>query len=286
MAMNNKIIKTRSILVKTLKYSYLTLLSIIVVFPFYILIKESFHPNLITLPYPVQLLPKYFSGSNYATLFQRYPVIKWIINSFIISAGTSAAQLLLCSMAAFGFSRTEFRGRKTLLALLMIMLVVPIQTRILPLFIFMSGIGWVNTYLAWLPFFVDAFGIFLIMQFMEAIPREYDAAAFIDGAGLFTTFTKIIVPQTKPAMVVMVTFNFINQWNDFLYPLIMVRDDRMYTLQLGLANIFSQAQRGEGGGIGVALAGAVISFLPTLLIFLIYQKQIISGMNISAGVKG
>lgn len=271
---------------QTLKYSFLVLLSVIVVFPFYILIKESFHPNLVTLPYPVQLLPRFFSSANYMILFQRYPVIKWILNSFVISAGTSAAQLLLCSMAAFGFSRTEFRGRKILLSLLMVMLVIPIQTRILPLFIFMSGVGWVNTYLAWIPFFVDAFGIFLMMQFMEAIPREYNAAAFIDGAGLLTTFTKIIAPQTKPAMVVLVTFNFINQWNDFLYPLIMVRNDRMYTLQLGLANIFSQAQRGEGGGIGVALAGAVISFLPTLIIFLVYQKQIISGMSISAGVKG
>ena len=276
----------RTNILRILKYSYLVVLSVIVIFPFYILIKESFHPNLVTLPYPVQLLPKFFSLGNYMTLFQRYPVIKWIVNSFIISAGTSFAQLVLCSMAAFGFSRTEFRGRKLLLSILMVMLVIPIQTRILPLFIFMSGVGWVNTYSAWIPFFVDAFGIFLMMQFMEAIPREYDAAAFIDGAGLMTTFTKIIAPQTKPAMVVMVTFNFINQWNDFLYPLIMVRDDRMYTLQLGLANIFSQAQRGEGGGIGVALAGAVISFLPTLIIFLVYQKQIISGMNISAGVKG
>lgn len=279
-------LKMRKHLLSTLKYIFLVVLSVIVVFPFYILIKESFHPNLVSLPYPIELLPKVISGSNYVILFQRYPVLKWIVNSVVISVGTSVAQIVLCSMAAFGFSRTEFFGRKFLLAALMVMLVIPIQTRILPLFIFMSKIGWVNTYLAWIPFLVDAFGIYLIMQFMEAIPKEYDDAANIDGAGLLKIFTKIIVPQITPAMIVMVTFNFINQWNDFLYPLIMVRSDKMYTLQLGLANIFSQAQRGEGGGIGVALAGAVISFLPTLLIFLIYQKQIISGMNISAGVKG
>ncbi len=131
----------KNTVLQTLKYMFLVILSVIVVFPFYILIKESFHPNLVTLPYPVQLLPRFFSNANYMILFQRYPVIKWILNSFVISAGTSFAQLLLCSMAAFGFSRTEFRGRKVLLSLLMVMLVIPIQTRILPLFIFMSSVG-------------------------------------------------------------------------------------------------------------------------------------------------
>ena len=125
-----------------------------------------------------------------------------------------------------------------------------------------------------------------MMQFMQSIPATLDEASFIDGAGLWTTYSSVILPQTKPAMVVLLTFNFINQWNDFLYPLIMVRNDKMYTLQLGLANIFSSAQRGEGGGIGVALAGAVVSFIPTLVIFLLFQKEIVKGMNIASGVKG
>lgn len=269
-----------------LKYAALVLLSIIVVFPFYIMLVESLHPNLVTFPYPVEFWPEVVSLWNYTYLFAQYPVFKWIVNSLVISVGTSVAQLLLCSMAAFGFGRTEFRGRKILLWLLMLMLVVPIQTRILPLFIIMSDIGWLNTYLAWIPFIVDAFGIFLMMQFMASIPKDLDEASYIDGAGLWTTFAKVISPQTKPAMVVLMTFNFINQWNDFLYPLIMVRNDKMYTLQLGLSNIFSSAQRGEGGGVGVALAGAVISFIPTLVIFIAFQKQIVSGMNISAGIKG
>lgn len=278
--------KSMRIAKKTVKYTVLSLLGITVVFPFYILIMESFHPNLVVLPYPVELLPKYFSLSNYAYLFKAYPVFRWIVNSLVISVGTSVLQVVLCSMAAFGFGRTEFRFRRQIYGALMLMLVVPIQTRILPLFIFMSQVGWINTFLAWVPFCVDAFGIFLMIQFMESIPKDLDEAALMDGANLFTTYSQVILPQTKPAMVVLLTFNFINQWNDFLYPLIAVRNDKMYTLQLGLANIFSSAQRGEGGGIGVALAGAVVSFLPTLIIFLLFQNNVVQGMNISAGIKG
>lgn len=271
---------------KSFKYLFLILMSVIVVFPFYIMAIESLHPNLVSFPYPVEVIPKFFSFANYQYLFSRYPVFKWIINSLIISLGTSVFQLLLCSMAAFGFQRTEFRGRRIFLVFVMLMIVVPIQTRILPLFIIMSEFGWINTFFSWIPFISDAFGIFLMMQFMQAIPSTLDEASFIDGAGLWTTYSRVILPQTKPAMVVLLTFNFINQWNDFLYPLIMVRNDKMYTLQLGLANIFSSAQRGEGGGIGVALAGAVVSFIPTLVIFLLFQKEIVKGMNIASGVKG
>ena len=278
--------KTIKYLKKGIKYLFLIVMSVIVVFPFYIMLIESLHPNLVSFPYPVEFFPKVVSADNYGYLFSYYPLMKWILNSLIISLGTSVFQLVLCSMAAFGFQRTEFRGRKVFLLFVMLMIVVPIQTRILPLFIIMSELGWINTFLSWIPFLTDAFGIFLLMQFMQSIPATLDEASFIDGAGLWTTYSSVILPQTKPAMVVLLTFNFINQWNDFLYPLIMVRNDKMYTLQLGLANIFSSAQRGEGGGIGVALAGAVVSFIPTLVIFLLFQKEIVKGMNIASGVKG
>ena len=278
--------KTIKYLKKGIKYLFLIVMSVIVVFPFYIMLIESLHPNLVSFPYPVEFFPKVVSADNYGYLFYYYPLMKWILNSLIISLGTSVFQLVLCSMAAFGFQRTEFRGRKVFLLFVMLMIVVPIQTRILPLFIIMSELGWINTFLSWIPFITDAFGIFLMMQFMQSIPVALDEASFIDGAGLWTTYSSVILPQTKPAMVVLLTFNFINQWNDFLYPLIMVRNDKMYTLQLGLANIFSSAQRGEGGGIGVALAGAVVSFIPTLVIFLLFQKEIVKGMNIASGVKG
>lgn len=264
----------------------LSLVGITVVFPFYILLIESLHPNLITMPYPVEFWPEEVSTSNYVYLFAKNPIGKWTLNSLIISVGTSLLQMILCSMAAFGFGRTQFRGRKTLLWLLMLLLVIPIQTRILPLFIVFSEMKLLNTFWAWLPFCADAFGIYLLMQYMQSIPLDFDEAARIDGASMWKTYSTIILPQTKPALIVLVTFNFVNQWNDFLYPLIVTRSDKMYTLQLGLANIYSSATRGEGGGMGVALAGAVISFIPTLLIYVLFQDKIIDGMNISAGVKG
>lgn len=269
-----------------LRILVLSLVGITVVFPFYILLIEALHPNLVTMPYPIELWPKAISPDNYRYLFTNNNIGRWSLNSLIISLGTSLLQAVLCSMAAFGFGRTRFRGRKLLLSLLMLLLVIPIQTRILPLFIVFSEIKLLNTFWAWLPFISDAFGIYLLMQYMEAIPMDFDEAARIDGASLLRTYTHIILPQTKPALVVLITFNFVNQWNDFLYPLIVTRSDRMYTLQLGLANIYSSATRGEGGGMGVALAGAVVSFIPTLLIYILFQNKIIDGMNISAGVKG
>ncbi len=277
--------KTRN-LRKALRILVLALVGVTVVFPFYILLIEALHPNLVTMPYPVELWPEEISLSNYVYLFQKNPIGRWTRNSVVISVGTSLLQAALCSMAAYGFGRTHFRGRKTLLSLTMLLLVIPIQTRILPLFIIFSEVKLLNTYWAWLPFFSDAFGIYLLMQYMQAIPMDFDEAARIDGASLLRTYWNVILPQTKPALVVLVTFNFVNQWNDFLYPLIVTRSDKMYTLQLGLSNIFSSATRGENGGMGVALAGAVISFLPTLLIYVCFQNKIIDGMNISAGVKG
>ncbi len=269
-----------------LRILFLSLVGVTVVFPFYILLIEALHPNLVTMPYPVELWPKEISLDNYRYLFANNSIGRWALNSLVISLGTSLLQALLCSMAAFGFGRTRFRGRKTLLSLMMLLLVIPIQTRILPLFIVFSEMKLLNTFWAWLPFISDAFGIYLLMQYMQAIPLDFDEAARIDGASLLRTYASVILPQTRPALVVLITFNFVNQWNDFLYPLIVTRSDRMYTLQLGLSNIYSSATRGEGGGMGVALAGAVISFIPTLLIYVCFQNKIIDGMNISAGVKG
>lgn len=269
-----------------LRIVFLALVGVTVVFPFYILLIEALHPNLVTMPYPIELWPREISLDNYRYLFANNNIGQWTLNSLVISLGTSLLQALLCSMAAYGFGRTRFRGRKTLLSLLMLLLVIPIQTRILPLFIVFSEMKLLNTFWAWLPFVSDAFGIYLLMQYMQAIPMDFDEAARIDGAGLLRTYASMILPQTKPALVVLITFNFVNQWNDFLYPLIVTRSDKMYTLQLGLSNIYSSATRGEGGGMGVALAGAVVSFVPTLLIYVCFQNKIIDGMNISAGVKG
>lgn len=269
-----------------LRIAILSLVGITVVFPFYILLTQSLHPDLVTMSYPMEIWPENISISNYVYLFGHYSVAHWLWNSLVIALGTSVLQMLLCSMAAFGFGRTEFRGRKLLLALLMTLLVIPFQTRILPLFIIFSNLKWLDTFAAWIPFICDAFGIYLLVQYMQSIPMDFDEAARIDGAGMGRIYVSIILPQTKPALIVLLTFNYVNQWNDFLYPLIMTRSDKMYTLQLGLANIFSNANRGEGGGMGVALAGAVVSFVPTLLIYTLFQDKIIGGMNISAGIKG
>lgn len=265
---------------------FLGILGTFLIVPFLILFLQSLNKGMVSLPYPIKIIPRNPSFSNYKLLFEKYDVGKWTINSLIIAGGTSALQAITCSLAAFGFARTKFPMRDHIFWALMIMLVMPYQAQVLPLFLLMSKLKLVDTYFAWLPYTSSAFGIFLMRQYITSIPKELDEVAYIDGCSPFKVFFKIILPMIRPALVVLITFNFITQWNDFFYPLIVINSKEMYTLQLGLANIHSAGLRGEGGGMGVTMAGASISFIPMLIVFLILQKYIVEEISKFSGIKG
>ena len=213
------------------------------------------------------------SGVGFGTYF---------LNSTIVSV---VGNMFACSLAGFAFARMEFRGRKFFFAAMLATLMLPTHVLLVPQYILFSQLGWVNSFLPLVvPKFlaVDAFFIFLMVQFLRGLPRELDQAAMIDGAGPWQTYWRIILPLTLPALATTAIFTFIWTWNDFLTPLLYLQDPRMYTVPLGL-NAFLDAS-GESAW-GPMFAMAVLSLGPLFGFFLAGQKYLTSGIA-TTGLKG
>ena len=267
-------------------YFILVLLGSTIIVPFIAMVSQSLKPGSQVLEYPFRWIPENPSMENYRMLFKQNPIMRWTLNSFIVAGGSTILQLITCSLAAYAFARTSFPGKDILFWMMMSMLIIPSQTTLVPLFLLFSKLNLTNTYTALLlPTASSAFGIFLLKQFMEPIPKDYDEAASLDGCTRFQFYSKILLPMCKPALAVLATFNFVTQWNDFLYPLIMTQTRDMFTLQIGLSALQASGSRGEMGGMGVVMAGAVWGFIPTFILFLLLQKYLVEGVS-SAGIKG
>jgi multiple sugar transport system permease protein len=185
-------------------------------------------------------------------------------------------------MVAYAFARIEFRGRNLVFLLYLATLMVPFQVTITPLFILMRIFGWINTYQGLiLPGVFSAFGTFLLRQAFLTIPKEYEEAAYMDGATPLTNFLKIILPLSKPALATLSVFAFMGSWNSFMWPLFIVREETLMTLPVGLATL-------QGRWLtewNLVMAGTVITVLPMLLLYLVAQKYLVQGYVMS-GLKG
>jgi len=211
------------------------------------------------------------------------PVLRWFANSMLVASAYTLVMLFVSSMAAFAYARLEFRGRKVLFYLLLATMMVPQAVTLVPLYKMMVVFGWVNTYWALiLPGVANVFAVFLLRQFMLGIPKDYDEAARIDGAGTFSIYFRIIMPLVRPALIVAGLFVFLMNWNDFLWPTIITNDVAMRTLPAGLRLLqgFLLTQYGK-----LAVA-SVISAVPVLIIFLFARQFFTKGLALSAGVKG
>ena len=218
---------------------------------------------------------------NYVKLFNQTLMGRWMVNSIIMTVCTTFLQLTTCSMAAYAFARGDFPGRSALFWVLMGTLMVPGTITIVPLFILLAKINWVNTYAGLiLPHAISVFGIFLLRQYFLTIPRDYDDAAFIDGANRWFIYQKIMLPLSKPALATLATLTFLGTWNSFLYPLIMTTTGQMRPLTEGLATMV--VQRGQAG---IQMAGATVVFLPTFIFFLVMQRYVVEGISMT-GLKG
>ncbi len=267
-------------------YFILILIGATMIVPFVAMLSQSLKPGSQVLEYPFKWIPENPSMENYRMLFKQNPILRWTLNSFIVAGGSTILQLVTCSLAAYAFARTSFPGKDIIFWMMMSMLIIPSQTTLVPLFLLFSKLGLTNTYTALLlPTASSAFGIFLLKQYMEPIPKDYDEAASLDGCTRFQFYWRILMPMCKPALAVLATFNFVTQWNDFLYPLIMTQTRDMFTLQIGLSALQASGSRGEMGGMGVVMAGAVWGFIPTFILFVLLQKYLVEGVS-SAGLKG
>lgn len=218
-----------------------------------------------------------YTLENYVAIFGNSSTLRWLLNSAIVSLGTTAGVLVLCSLAGYGFARLEFPFRRTLFVIVLLGLAVPSQAVILPQHQLFATLGLHNSYPGLiLPGLVAPFGVFFMTQYMRAIPPELDEAAMLDGASRFTTFWKVILPLTLPAQSTLAVFTFLGTWNDYWWPLISATRSDMYTLTVGLAA--SQMNYAQTSGLGFLMAQAVFASIPIFIVYLIFQKQIIRAM--------
>jgi len=218
-----------------------------------------------------------YTLQNYAAIFGTSQTMRWLLNSAIVSLGTTAGVLVLCSLAGYGFARLEFPFRRTLFVLVLLGLAIPSQAVILPQHQLFATLHLHNSYPGLiLPGLTTSFGVFFMTQYMKAIPAELDEAALLDGASRLRVFWKVILPLTVPAQSALAVFTFLGSWNDYWWPLISATHSDMYTLTVGLAA--AQMNYAQTSGLGFLMAQAVFASVPIFIVYLIFQRQIIQAM--------
>lgn len=234
------------------------------------------------------LLPKDFTLENYRELFSSdyaasYPIMKWFSNSLIVAAITTVLTVLITSLAAYGYSRMDFKGKNFLFWFLIATMTFPSVINIIPLYKICQMLHIVDSLWALiLPNIAGVFNVFLIRQFMAGIPKELDEAAMIDGANRFQIYYKLILPLCLPVLVVVGMFAFTGAWNDYLWPSIVMNKIDMLTITPGMQKIKDSFNTMPAH----AIAGGFISVVPTFIVYLFAQKHFMKGMQMQAGVKG
>jgi len=225
---------------------------------------------------PVSWLPDGgFTLESFRTVLTSSNLPLWLLNSVIVAVVVTVVTVLISAMAAYGFSRTKFRGRKVLFALTIAAIMVPPQILIVPLFRQMLGLGLVDTYAGIiLPQLVAPVMVFVFKNFFDAIPVELEEAARMDGAGPFRIFWQIVMPLSRAVTAAVSIFVFIGAWNNFLWPFIVVNDPLLMTMPVGLVTV----KNAFGVTFAADMAGATIAALPLLIVFLLFQRQIIRGV--------
>ena len=238
--------------------------------------------------YPPVFLPKNPTLENFFEVLKLVPIVKYVINSFIVAASTVVLNVILSALAAYPLARMEFKGKKIMFFLVLSTIMVPFQTIMLPIYIITLKLRLVDSYSTLfgylgliLPFAVNAFGIFLLRQAFLTIPKEIEESAVIDGCNSFQIFYKILLPMIKPSVALLAIFTFIGSWGEFLWPSIVLTNENLYTLPVGINNLSSAFS----ANYRLVAAGSIISILPIIIFFLALQKYFIQGSTEGA-VKG
>lgn len=242
----------------------------------------SLSPQAELLKFPPPFIPSHLTFTGYSRLFATSDVLLWLGNTVLVSSVAIISNMILCSLAGYGFARLKFRGRNFGFLAIVATIMIPTQVLMIPTYLLFSRIGLVNTLgAAIVPWLATSFGIFLMRQFFLSIPSELEEAALIDGCTRVQVFLKIVLPLAKPALATLAIFTLLGAWNDLIWPLIAINDPGAFTLQLGIAN-FQGARRTDWA---LLMAGNVIATLPLIVFFSIAQKQFVATMTLS-GLKG
>ncbi|MBU3188031.1 carbohydrate ABC transporter permease [Clostridium bowmanii] len=236
---------------------------------FIISLKPSSEVNKFTVDFST------LSFKNYKFIFANFPFSRWMLNSIIVALVCTLGNLLFNSMAGYALARINFPGKKSIFLAMLGMMMIPGQVVMVPTYMLLSKLGWINTYKGLtIPFLTSMFGIFLMRQFFLSIPKSLEEAAAIDGLGRFGTFFRIIMPTATAALTTQFILMFTGNWNSFLWPSLLAASEDMYTLPVGLNSFYGQYFQLWDQ----VLAGAMLLSLPMILVFLIFQKNFIKGI--------
>jgi multiple sugar transport system permease protein len=262
----------------------IVLLALVFVVPLLWMFLTSFRTVEDSRRIPMTLIPDEFTLRAYRLLFadEQNPVFLWAANSFIAAAAHALLVVLVASMAAYPLARMQFRGKNALFVIIIATLFVPGFIFLMPNYLIMDQLGWLDTLIALIvPGAAGAFGVFFLRQFFLAIPRELEESALIDGANTWQIFTRIVLPNAKPAMVTLGVLAFLGNWNDFVWPVFVLFSPERLTLPAGLATL----QAAYNIDYPVVMAGASVAALPVLILFVFVQRYVIEGVATS-GLKG
>ena len=257
-------------------------IALLFVTPFVQMLLAALAPAEELVRFPPPFIPSRLSLDGFAGLFSDTDILRWLLNSTIVSLIAIGAHLVLCSLAGYGFARLHFKGRDFGFIAIFATIMIPTQLLMIPTYIMFSRLGLIDSLAAaFVPWLASAFGIFLMRQFFLSIPVELEEAAALDGASRWQTFVRIVLPLARPALATLAIFTLLGAWNDLIWPLVAINKEALFTIQLGIAD-FQSTRRTQWS---LLMAGNVVATAPLILFFLFAQKHFIATMTMS-GLKG
>ena len=267
---------------KILFYGLLFLMTLIYIGPFLFSLSISFNAEQDVFNWPIRLIPETWTLGNYKRVWEDLPFSRWLFNSVLITIIQTITNVFFAALAGFAFARLKFPGKNIIFSILLASLMIPGIILLVPKFIILNEFRLINTYAGLtLPGLVSVVNIFLMKQFFETIPKDLEEAALIDGCSYFRIFWQVFLPVSKPALAAVAIYTFQGSWNEFLWPVIVTTTEEMFTLPVGMAflkNEFSIQWP-------LLMAGTILISLPTLAIFIIFQRYFVQGIA-SSGLKG
>ncbi len=269
--------RNRLLLQRIAIYVILVLFALIFLAPLFWMLSTSLKPRSQWFAREIAWIPETITRESYTRILRNpsLPIGRWFINSAMVATIATIATLLIDSLAAYAYARLRFPGRNAIFAILLATLFLPGMMFLVPNFVTVTRLGWLNTYQGVIiPGLAGVFGVFFLRQFFETIPRELEEAAQIDGANQFQTFYRVALPLARPALATLSIITFLGSWNEFLWALLILKDRRLLTLPPGLA----QLQGAYTSEYGQMMAGAVIAAVPVLAIYIALQKYIVQSV--------
>ena len=263
----------------------ITIIGLITLIPYFFMITSSLKSTAEIMAWPPIIWSKNPNWENVTNLFTEFPANLWIFNSFVVAIAVTVLTVFLCTLAGYAFAKYSFKGKNKLFIFMVATAMIPFPIIMIPLYVLVGRMGMNDTLLGLIiPFVAPAIGIFMMRQFITSVPDELIQAARADGAGEFRIFWQIVVPLVWPGIATLSIITYVNSWNSFLWPLIILRDDLNYTIPLGMTEVFALSV-GQEPQYGQAMAFATLTTIPIIIIFSFVQKYYIAGLSAGA-VKG